>query len=249
MPNLRRTSKRDTDKTTATMEEFDILYYEENYKDGGCRFERDGHTFMMSESDDRYTIQVEPPFPDMVCTIKQFFPDTLTLMIMGHYLKHGNCSIGVWTTYDRNGEVLEETDYEEGWNVGWEALLTTLVAEKVNFKNIVSIDRCILNEETGEADEADDGQGNVPSKKNGKAEGDEQEGEEEVNEWLDEDDPFVEEDEAPCNPPEAEEPNRMKPQPVKCWIVTTLLSSRVMVDHYYSGDTGERLCRRYNVMK
>ena len=102
------------------MEEFDIFYYEQNYKDGGCRYELDGQTIMMSESDDRYTVQVESAYPDMVCTIKHYFADTLTLMTEGHYLKKGNCRIGVWTTYDRAGEVVEETNYEEGWSVSWE---------------------------------------------------------------------------------------------------------------------------------
>lgn len=243
------------------MEEFDIQYYEEHFKDGSCRFEHDGLMTIMSEIDDRYIVQIEPPFPDMVCTMKHYYPDTLTLMTVGHYLKEGNCRIGVWTTYDRSGEVLEETDYEQNWNVSWEALLPVLIAEKINFKSIVGIDRCILNEEKEETEavQANNGEENQieeeseegnTAKEEKKTE--EKSEEEEENEWLDEEERLELEKEmemASAKRGEEEKPSASKPKPVKCWIVTTLLSPRVMVDHYYSGDTGEKLCEHYNVMR
>ena len=243
------------------MEEFDIQYYEEHFKDGGCRLELDGLMTIMSEIDDRYIVQIEPPFPDMVCTMKHYYPDTLTLMTVGHYLKEGNCRIGVWTTYDRLGEVTEETDYEQNWNVSWEALLPVLVAEKINFKSIVGIDRCILNEEKNETEDIQGHEGEEnPDGDEAKEESSVEVGkpdemtedEDEENEWLDEEElaEFGKElEDADNTPVDKEEQPKPKPKPVKCWIVTTVLSPRVMIDHYYSGDTGEKLCENYNIMK
>ena len=132
------------------MEKFDIFFYEQNYEDGICRFELDGQTVMMSESDDRYTVQIESAFPNMVCTMKHYYADTLTLMLEGKYLKEGGCRIGIWTTYDKAGEVVEETDYEKDWNVGWEAVLPFIIAEGIDLKHIIGIYRCILNDENEE---------------------------------------------------------------------------------------------------
>lgn len=243
------------DELNDEMEEFDILYYEENYKDGCCRYERDGFTIIMSENENTYTMQIESPYPDMVCTMKFFYADSLKLMTVGHYLKKGGCRIGIWTTYDNTGEVLEETDYEEGWEVSWELLLPVLISEKYDFKSIVGIGRCVLNDEKDETEveqtNEEEKESNVEKEKNDAPKTDAPDENIEVeNGWMDEEELMEFEKEIMAeNGSFDEEEVVSKPQPVKCWIITQLLSPKVMVDHYYSGDTGEKIGDNYRFLK
>ena len=79
----------------------------------------------------------------MVCSQKLFYADTLTLMSKGEYLKHGGTKIGKWELFDRSGNVVEEMNYEEGWDCSWELLFPTLVDKGINVKSIVNISRYV----------------------------------------------------------------------------------------------------------
>ena len=67
---------------------------------------------------------------------------------------------------------------------------------------------------------------------------------EEENEGFDEDE-IIEEEEEVDDGMDVETLIERKPDPVKCWIITVLLSQRLKVEHYFSGDTGEKLCENY----
>lgn len=125
------------------MEVFDLFAFENNYQDGKCCFERDGNTIVMSEQDQYYEMLIEPPYPMMVCTQKLFYADTLTIMSKGEYLKYGGTKIGKWELFDRSGNVVEEMNYEEGWDCSWELLFPTLVDKGINVKSIVNINRYV----------------------------------------------------------------------------------------------------------
>ena len=129
-------------------EKFDIVFYEAHYKDGQCRYKENGCSVCIQEWDDCYTIQIDPPDPDMVCVLKTYYADTLTLMSVGKYLKLENTRIGVWRDYDREGNVEEETDYDEGWTMSWEKFLPVLMATTLDMKKIVGIHR-YENDEDG----------------------------------------------------------------------------------------------------
>lgn len=122
-------------------DKFDIMFFEAHYKDGECRFEKDGCSVCIQEWDDSYSVQTDPPYPDMVCELKTYYADTLTLMSEGKYLKLGNTRIGVWRDYDRFGEIEEETDYDEGWAMTWEKFQPFMMAGTPDLKRVVGIHR------------------------------------------------------------------------------------------------------------
>lgn len=123
------------------MEYFDLIYFESHYKNGICSIEKDGFTVLINEHEEDYSVCREPSMPEMECQEKLYFADTLTLMSEGHYLKYGHTRIGIWNTYDRNGNLIQKTDYEQGFMIGWEKILPILEANHVDLYTIVSIDR------------------------------------------------------------------------------------------------------------
>lgn len=131
-------------------EKFDIIFFEEHFANGRCRYEKNGCSVSVLELDDSYSVRSEPAFPEMVCTNMTYFADTLTLKSEGQYLKNGGTKIGVWKSYDRFGELAEETDYEEGWNVDWKRLLPLLGEEGIDLDAIVSISRFFKEGSSGE---------------------------------------------------------------------------------------------------
>ena len=108
-----------------------------------CRFEMDGKLIIMSELSNCYMMQIEPAYPIMLCVQKIFYSDTLSLMCYGEYLKHGGTKVGTRRLYSKVGELLKETDYDEGWECSWEILFPTLVANGIDLKKIVNIFRCV----------------------------------------------------------------------------------------------------------
>jgi hypothetical protein len=128
-------------------DKFDIMFYEAHYKDGQCRYKENGCSVCIQEWDDCYTIQIDPPDPVMVCGLKTYYADTLTLMSEGKYLKLGNTRIGVWKDYDRVGKIENETDYDEGWTMTWEKFLPILSVSTLDMKRIVGIHRYVKEEE------------------------------------------------------------------------------------------------------
>ncbi len=132
------------------MEEFDLVYFEEHNNDGECVIDTEGGRIIMLESDDTYEVIIEPKNPIiMLCTQKLFYPDTLSMFSIGQFLKYGGTKIGVWKLYDEDGEIIEETDYDEDWEVDWEKLFPLLVVNGINLKKIVGICRCV---EVGEGE-------------------------------------------------------------------------------------------------
>jgi hypothetical protein len=123
------------------MELFDIHLFEEQYKDGKCCIKVGDNTISMFEWDDCYSIQIEQATPSMVCILKRFFADTLGLKEEGCYLKWGHTKIGIWKKYDCVGNIIEETNYEEGWNISWEKLIPFLLEQGIKLGGIVGIHR------------------------------------------------------------------------------------------------------------
>ena len=136
------------------MEKFDILYFEEHFKEGICVFENDDMVVSMYEWDDSYSIQSEQPSPSMLCSMKRYFVDTLSLKEEGLYLKKGFTKIGVWKNYDIDGNVVDTIDYDYGWNITWKKLVPIILEQGIKLGGIISITRQELNNEAGESIEA-----------------------------------------------------------------------------------------------
>ena len=136
------------------MVKFDLFFFEQHFDKGLCRVKSDTEVVVMYEKEDSYVIQTEPiSETDMVCSMKSFYSDSLTLMTEGKYLKNGETEIGIWKTYNRFGEIIEEIDYEEGWNTHWEDLLQLMQKINIDYRNIVNISRYV---EESEKDEEQD---------------------------------------------------------------------------------------------
>ena len=89
-------------------------------------------------------MQTDPPYPNMVCELKTYYADTLTLKDTGKYLKKGNVRIGVWKRYDRRGNIESETNYDEGWTVNWERLAPVLAEQTLDMKRIIGIHQNVI---------------------------------------------------------------------------------------------------------
>ena len=123
------------------MEQFDLMFFESHFQDGKCIIEKDGFTVSIHEYTQYYSVCNEPPMPEMECQEMLYFADTLSLMAEGHYLKFGHTRIGVWKTYDRYGDLTEETDYEQGFNISWEKMVPILQGNQIDLNTVVSIGR------------------------------------------------------------------------------------------------------------
>ncbi len=126
------------------MEKFDLYFYEKHYEKGLCRVVNDSDVVLMYEKKDAYVIQSEPiNKTDMVCSMKTFYADSLSLMTEGKYLKNGGTEIGEWKTYNNFGELIDLIDYEEGWNSHWEDILKLMGDNNIDLNQIINISRYI----------------------------------------------------------------------------------------------------------
>lgn len=120
------------------MKKFDIYFFENHASsDGKCVCEEDGNRVVWYEDKDCYGKQIVPLGSDMVCTQVNFYPDTLTVMREGQYLKDWHEPIGIWKTYDRDGMVTEETDADKGYPVKWEEMKRILLENSININGIM----------------------------------------------------------------------------------------------------------------
>ena len=226
------------------MDKFDIFLFEQHYQNGECHLEMDGNSVNMFENEDCYMVQIEPPHPEMVCLLKTYYSDTLTLKTEGHYLKLSGTEIGVWKTYNQFGDLIEETDYEEGWKTSWDDLIPLLSAENIVIDHVVDISRYVDDFSSDKEDE------------NEKTEGEETE---EPTEPTDDHDENVEEEEqeegevvmAPDLDPfdflkeyfgdSYIDPDTMDLPPVHYWVVTELMDDGSVLEHTFDSDLGKKV--------
>lgn len=229
------------------MDKFDIYLFEQHYHDGQCRLEMDGNSVNMFECDDCYMVQIEPPHPNMVCLLKTYDADTLSLKSEGHYLKLGGTEIGVWKTYDEFGEVLEETDYEEGWKTSWDALLPLLAAEHIDINQVVDISR-FIDDFKSEEEEEEPEEEKESTKENETQE--ENTDEDEEDDVEDEDDEAMEEVTPETDPfdflkeffgDKYIDPETMDIPPVHYWVISEIMDDGSVLEHTFDSDLGKKV--------
>jgi hypothetical protein len=232
------------------MEKFDIYWYEQHFKDGFCQKESEEGVVTIMENHDVYTLFMEPHSPNMVCEIKTYDADTLLLKTEGKCLKHGGTQIGVWKTYNEYGDVVEEKDFEEGWNIGWDALLPRLEAHKINLNQISDIIRyldegdneekikedVVEEEETTQMDSEDvsldslyDSDEEIGFNETLKKENDDEDPFEFLKSFFGEDDEDVETNHSPR----------------RYWVITAILGDRIKAEYTFDGDTGIKIWEDY----
>ena len=120
---------------------FDIRYYLTHEK-GGIASYRDGQSYIrLFELNNTYGKQIEPDFPDMVCTQVLYYGETLGVKKIGKYLKHGGIGIGVWEFYNKDGTLDHTKDLDEHFPVKWEQLEQILKDRDISLLTADSIFR------------------------------------------------------------------------------------------------------------
>lgn len=133
----------------APNDRFDVISYERHYHDGACILKEGDNIVCLSETDEAYIKQVYPPDPKTVATQTSYYPDTLTVSGKGQFLKDWNIEIGVWKTYDRYGEVLEEIDKDKHYPVSWDEMRAHFLENDIRI-NDIRIIRRTQNPNTGQ---------------------------------------------------------------------------------------------------
>ena len=234
------------------MEKFDLFLFEENFHDGVSTIEEEGSTMSMYEDDDEYTVRIDREMPCMVSTVKTYYADTLTLKTEGDCISCGTAKIGKWKTYDPEGELVDEVDYDEGWKINWEQLQPILIADKIDFKRILNICRVPDKDDVEEPEEeSPNTTDTLPDENDTLEEDSEEEVVEELDDYEEEEDGVVEgndifadgtDDEGPDITEEPEKPEEYD----HVWIVSVLATPKLTIDAIYDGDTGERIGTEFN---
>ncbi len=120
---------------------FDIEYYLQHEEGGMACYRELTSTIRLFEFADMYVKQIEPDYPDMVCTQISFYQDTLTIKEKGQYLKHGGVEIGIWKEYDETGNLIESENMDEDYPVIWQQLEEILKDKDISLLTADSIYR------------------------------------------------------------------------------------------------------------
>ena len=103
------------------------LYYESHFLDGKCERKLEGSTVYMSETDDCYLMRFFPDNNDPCCRELRFDHRTLKMIEEGRFLSKGNVKIGQWISYDMDGNVTEETDFDQDqFPLKWDQISSVL---------------------------------------------------------------------------------------------------------------------------
>lgn len=122
-------------------DKFDVVYYYTHKKDGTAIQPEATCTIELFEFDDMYGKQIEPDFPDMVCTQVLYYGDTLGVKETGKYLKHGGIGIGVWEYYNEDGTLNHTEDMDEHFPIKWEQMEQILKDRDISLLTADSIFR------------------------------------------------------------------------------------------------------------
>lgn len=95
---------------------------------------------------DCFVKQIEPDYPNMVCTQLSFSKEDLSLKERGQYLKHGYMDISVWETYDESGRVCHTEDMDRLYPLTWHDVEQILEDNKISLFTAYSINRYIEKE-------------------------------------------------------------------------------------------------------
>lgn len=126
---------------TDNNEIFNYTYYITHRQYGVASYHEANNTVSLFEFDGLYVEKIEPDYPEMVCIQKVFSYDTLKLKKKGHYLKHGNVSIGTWEYFDENGQLEHTTNMDINFPVTWEKLEEILKDKSISLYAVDSIFR------------------------------------------------------------------------------------------------------------
>lgn len=120
---------------------FDLVYYMTHKKYGEATYRDGSSIIILFELDDEYVKQIEPDYPDMLCTQIEYFLDTLTVKAKGYYLKCGHVNVGIWEYYNETGKLVRTVDADEHFPVKWEQMEQILKDRDISLLTADSIFR------------------------------------------------------------------------------------------------------------
>lgn len=129
---------------------FDIVKYMTNEKYGMAFYNEGCNYIRLFEFKDMYVKQLEPDFPNMVCTQTYYYGETLGVKERGKYLKHGGIGIGVWEYYNEDGTLNHTENTDEHFPITWAQLEEILKDKEISLLTADSIFR-YYDEEKDEA--------------------------------------------------------------------------------------------------
>lgn len=123
------------------IDKFDIVYFMTHEKSGVACYREEQNEICLFEFNGMYGKQIEPNYPDMVCTQMMYYTSTLGLKKTGKYLKHGGIGIGVWEYYNEDGTLDHTEDMDEHFPVKWEQMEQILKDNDISLLTADSIFR------------------------------------------------------------------------------------------------------------
>lgn len=123
--------KLETPSKNKAMDKFDTERFKENQREGEWKFKNNrGEAVRQYKIDDGF--QEETTLPDGYFILSKSYYENGNLAEMGQRF-HGNGFLkGIWTTYDKNGKIESETDYDRPFKFGWEDVLVSLKKNKID---------------------------------------------------------------------------------------------------------------------
>lgn len=122
-------------------DKFDIVYYMTHEEAGVACYQEAKNEICLFEFNGMYGKQIEPNYPDMVCTQMMYYTSTLGLKKTGKYLKHGGIGIGVWEYYNEDGTLDHTEDMDDHFLVKWEQMEQILKDNDISLLTADSIFR------------------------------------------------------------------------------------------------------------
>lgn len=123
------------------IEKFDIVKYMTNERNRMYCYREGQSDICLFEFKDVYVKQVEPDFPELVCSQMVFYGETLGVKEMGKYLKHGGIGIGVWEYYNEDGTLDHMEDMDEHFPIKWDQIEQILKDNDISLLTADSIFR------------------------------------------------------------------------------------------------------------
>lgn len=120
------TTQKHTEMTT---EKFDILIFNKNQVNDTYNFKRNGHKIEQIQTGEGqnliYTEYEIPNAPELFYTYKEFYNNGI-LKEKGKRFKQGKFQKGIWKEYNKNGELIEEINYDNPYDFSFEKLVKLL---------------------------------------------------------------------------------------------------------------------------
>lgn len=122
-------------------DKFDIVYYMTHEKWGTACYREELNNICLFEYMGMYVKQIEPDFPDMVCTQVLYYGDTLEMKEKSQYLKHGGVGIGEKEFYNKDGTLHHTENLDEHFPITWTQLEKILKDKDISLLTAESIFR------------------------------------------------------------------------------------------------------------